>query len=102
MNIFQKIGNFFKSMFDAAIAACKALIDAALPTVSQIIIGQLKDFAIKAVQEVQGLDMENDAKRKAAFDKIAGYAKDNAIDAKDSLVNFVIELALQAVKNGNI
>jgi len=100
--MFKKIGDFFGGLFDKAIAACKALIDAALPKVSQIIIGQLKDFALKAVKEVQGLDMDNDAKRKAAFDKISGYAKDNAIEAKDSLVNFAIELAVQAVKNGNI
>lgn len=98
--MFKKIGDFFKGVFDAAIRACRALIDAALPTVTQIIIGQLKDFAIKAVSEVQGLDMENEDKRRMAFAKIAGYAKGNAIDAKDSLINFVIELALQAIKNG--
>ena len=100
--MFKRIGDFFKGLFDKAIAACKVLIDLALPTVSQIIIGQLKDFAIKAVKEAQGLDIDNDQKRKAAFEKLSGYAKENAIEAKDSLINFVIELALQAVKNGNI
>jgi len=98
--MFKKIGNFFKNLSDAAVKACKALIDAALPTVSQIIIGQLKDFALMAVKEVQGLDIDNDEKRKQAFENIKEYAKTNAIDAKDSLINFVIELALQAVKNG--
>ena len=90
--------DWLKSLWSAAIKAFKVFIAAALPMAKQIIIGQLKDIASQAVIELQNSDLTNAEKREEAFNRIKSYAVDKGIEVKDSLINTIIELALQQLK----
>lgn len=95
MSIFSSIGNFFKSLFSTLIAKFKSFIEEALPIAKQIIIAQLQDIALKAVSELSLENLTDEEKRKAAFNTIKEYAIAHTIEAKDSLINTIIELAYQ-------
>lgn len=99
MGVFANVGNFFKSMFSGLIRACKAFLDLAIPIATQIIIGQLKDVALRTVNELSNSDLTNEERREEAFYRIKDYAVNTGINAKDSLINTIIELALQTLKN---
>ena len=89
----------FKALFNKFISICKEFIAAALPLAKQILVGQLSDFANKAVSELNVATITNEERRKQAFDKIKAYAIENGITARDSLINLLIELAVQKLKN---
>ena len=78
------LGGFFKQVFTSA---------------TQIILVQLKDIAINAVSELEKTGLTNEEKRKEAFKKISDYATLKGLDVKASLINLVIEMALQVIKN---
>ena len=61
-------------------------------------IAALKDVAIQAVIEVQATGLNSDEKRKKVFEKIKFTAIARGIKAGDSMINLIIEMALQAVK----
>ena len=90
--------DWIKAFFKGFINAFKAFIKAALPLAKQIIIAQLKDIASQAVEELQNTDLTNEEKRKEAFNRIKSYAIATGIEAKSSLINTIIELALQQLK----
>jgi hypothetical protein len=90
--------SWIKAIFSKAIQAFRELLALALPEVKQIILGALKDIAINAVTQLDGLDLNNDQKRKTAFEQIKNYALAHGMDAKDSLINLAIELALQTLR----
>ena len=75
---------FFKSVFTEAKTQAIAL---------------LKDVALQAVIEAQKTGTDSAEKRKVVFNKIKEYAKAKGIDAKDSIVNLTLEMALQTLKD---
>ena len=95
----MKIIEWFKAFFNKAIKAFKQFIDEALPLAYQVIMGQLKDVAFYAVVELSQTNLSNEAKRKEAFKKIKEYAIAHGIDARDSLINALIELAVLKLKS---
>lgn len=62
------------------------------------VVVALKDIAIEAVTELATTNITNEAKRKQAFDKIKAYAKEKGIEAGESLVNLVLEMAVNKLK----
>lgn len=94
----MNILNFLKSFFSKAIVVFKRFILEAIPVARQIVVGQLSQFAKQVTLELDQTDLNNDDKRKAAFKRIGEYAKSNGIQAKDSLINAVIELAVLSWK----
>jgi len=86
-------------LFSKFIKAFKSFIDIAFPVVSQIIIGKLKDVALQIVTELAATDLSNEDKRNEAFKRIGEYATAQGLSVKDSLINVIIELAVQAFKN---
>jgi len=77
----------------------KAFIDAAIPVITQILIAEFKDFAINTVGTLQNTDLSNEEKRKTAFEAIKQEAISKGKDLSDSLINLLLELALQYIKN---
>ena len=65
---------------------------------TELVLAQLKDIAINAVEEMSKTDLSNAQKRNVAFKKIADYANEKGIQARDSLINCVLEIALQYIK----
>lgn len=64
-----------------------------------IIIAALKDVAVVAVKQVDGIDtLTNEEKRIQAFAQIANHAKAQGITVGTSMINLIIEMAVQAVK----
>lgn len=90
--------DWIKNMFNKFIKACKDLLNLAFPLARQVIIGQLKDIALNAVKELSTADLNNEEKRKEAFKRIKDYALNNAIPARDSLINALIELTVLSFK----
>lgn len=84
---FRRIGRIFKQfigqVFDRA---------------AKIFIAEMKDIGIAVVKELAGTDMTNEEKRKAAFKRLKKVAIENGHDAKDSLINLLIEMSLQYTK----
>lgn len=94
----MKIFDFVKILFNKAIRAFKAFILEAIPVARQIMVGQLASFAKKVVLELESTDFSNEEKRERAFLRIKNYAIKAGIDAKDSLINAVVELAVLSWK----
>lgn len=90
--------NFIKNFFNKFAKFTKDLISAALPIARQIIMGQLTQFAEQTVQELNNTDLNNDERRNLALGKIKGYAVQNGIEARDSLVHALISLAVLKFK----
>lgn len=99
MSFFSNAINAIKAFFSKAIQKFKDLISEAIPPAKQIILGELSEFATKTVLELKSTDLKSEEKRATAFSNIKGFAKQNAIEAKDSLINLLIELAVQKFKN---
>lgn len=61
-------------------------------------INQFLPVAEEVVKSLQNADLTNEEKRQAAFDQIKQIAEERAADLADSLINWLIETALQKVK----
>ncbi len=87
--------SYLKGFFSKFVQIFKEFIKEALPLAKQIVIGQLKSFALDVVRELEVTDLNKEEKRKQAFTRIKDYAEHRGINAKDSLVNLILELAVQ-------
>jgi len=94
----KKIKSFFISIFNKLYKIAKKFIKEAIGEITQIIIAQLKDIAIKVVEELENTDLTNSEKREEAFKRIKQYAIDKGISTKSSVIYLVIELAVQYIK----
>ena len=92
---------WFKGVFSNLLRKFKSFIDAAIPAIQQILIAQLTDIGEEVVRNLSVSTLTSEQKRKEAFKIIAKYATEKGLDAKDSIINLVIELAVQKFKNEN-
>jgi hypothetical protein len=88
-----------KAFFNGLVRMFKSFIDAALPVLTQALLAELKDFAIGVVEDLDGKDMSSKAKREEAFRKIKEEAIKRGKSLPDSLINLLIEIALQFIRN---
>ena len=91
--------NWIKSLFNRLVRAFKEFLKIALPVAKQLILAELKDFAISVVDKLQSSKLSNTEKRKEAFKQIEEEAKNRGKSVSSSLINVLIELALQYIKN---
>jgi len=96
---FSKVGNWIGDIFKKLLKEFKEFIDAAIPEIEKIVIAELKDLAIEAVKNANTKDITNEEKRKMVFDTLKKSAKESGKDIKDSVINLLIELAYQHIKN---
>ena len=90
--------SWFSNLFNSLVKAFKRFLAVALPLAKQIIIAQLKDFAITTVNKLSATNLTDEAKRKQAFNEIKDEAKRRGIEVKDSMINLIIEIAVQYLK----
>lgn len=93
---------WLKSLFNYFIKKSRAFYKRALPEVKEIIVGQLEEFARTVTSELKSVDLKNGEKRNQAFNRIKEYAKKHSIQAKDSLIYLVVEMAYQAVRDDTV
>jgi len=97
--MFKKIWKKIKNVFVSVWGQVKEFLKTAIPQVVAIIFLDLKDFAIQVVSELELKDISNEEKRKQALEKIKEEAKKRGFELKDRIVNLLIELALNYIKN---
>ena len=89
---------WIKNLFSGAARAVRNFIEAAIPVFLKFLYAEIKDFAVDAVAELDGLDILNEEKRKVAFDRIREEADKRKLEIADSAINLLIELAVQYLK----
>lgn len=94
-NMFSAVKRFFSAVLRSFWGVLKVVFAGA----TELILAQLKDVAIQTVSELESTDLTNEQKRQEAFNRIVIYAKNKGIDAKASLINLIIEIALQFIKS---
>ena len=92
--IFDNIKRFFNILLRSFWSVLKTIFTGAV----ELLLAQLKDIAIQTVSELENTDLTNEQKRTEAFKRIGEYAKGKGLQVKDSLINLIIEIALQYVK----
>ena len=102
MKFFSAIGHFFKHLAvfvsDAFVAIFGSDIAHTFAVGAESVLkSELGKIAWTAVQEVQSLATGAE-KQAAAFAKVAAGAKAAGIDAADSIINMLIEIAVQKIK----
>ena len=90
--------DWIKAAFNKFVGIFKAFVADAFPVVKQIIMGQLTAIAMKAVTSLDAGTLSNEDKRNAAFKDIKEYALLHGIEARDSLIFALIEIAVQKLK----
>jgi len=91
--------NWFKKLWNRLVRIFDKFVDIALPIVTKMLIAEFKDAAINIVGTLQKTKLTNTAKREKAFEDIKAEASKRGKNLSDSLVNLLIELALQFIKN---
>jgi len=91
--------NWIKSMWNRALKAFKEFMAVALPTAAQIIMGELKDFAVEVVSSLDGTTLLNAEKREEAFNAIKEEAIRRGFSVSSSLIYTLVELAVQYLKS---
>ena len=94
------IWNTVRRWFNGLISGFWSFLKLVISGAEELVLAQLKDFALVTVTELAGTDFNNDEKRNAAFHKIKNYANEKAIYVKDNLIFISIGLALAAFKKG--
>ncbi len=94
--------NWFSKLFSTVAKIFQSFIDAVFTQASKIIVAELKEIAIEIVAEIGSTDLSNEEKRNEAFTRIKESAKEKGLEARDSLINLIIELAVQYLKNNTL
>lgn len=76
------------------------IIEALIRLILKAVFPELLEIALAVVQEIQNDTsvVTNEEKRSRAFERIKAKLKDSEKDAKDSLINLAIELAVRYMK----
>lgn len=91
--------NWLKDLFNKALKFFRAFLKEVFNHSTEIVLAALKDIAVASVTKLANTDLSNEEKRKAAFQEIKAYAIKEGIETRDSLINLLIECAVNAYKN---
>jgi len=90
--------NWIKGFFSKIINGLKEFFIAAFPVARQIILMALNDVALNAVTIMNSKNLTNEEKRSAVFKEIKDYSMIKGINARDSLINALIEITVLSLK----
>lgn len=90
---------WLSNLFNRLRAIFKSFIEAAIPAITQILLAEFKDYAIDIVTRLASMDLTNEDKRKEAFKAIKQESILRGKNLSDSLINLLLEIALQFIKN---
>ena len=86
---------WLKNFFNALLRAFKKFVAAAFPVVKQVVIAELKDFAIATVTGLATTDLSSSEKRKVALQAILDEATERGMEVGESLGRTLLEMAYQ-------
>jgi hypothetical protein len=89
---------WFKDLWNKFIVAFNEFIEQAFSEATKIAIGMFSAFALKVVIELAATDLTSTAKRAEAFKKIKDEAIKQGKTLSDSVINLLIELAVEKYK----
>ena len=92
------IFKWIKRVFNSAIRKAWRFIKVVFPPATQIVISELKNFALRIINNLDYSDLENEEKRKQAFEMIKKEAKSRGIKIRESLINLLIEMCVAYLK----
>jgi hypothetical protein len=98
MKIFSFISGLFLKIFRVLKPIFLAVFDAAM----QILMAKLKDIATQSITRLASTDLNNEDKRRQAFQDIKTYAISKAISVSDSEINLIIEVFVRALKKQKV
>ena len=87
-SFFVKAGTVLKNVFTTIFAA-----------LSKQVIDEMLDFAISICSELDIKDLASSDKREEAFKAIGDEAKVRGLSLRDSLINLLIELAVNYIRS---
>ena len=90
---------WFKEVFNRLIRVFGQFIEDAFNAGVKVLIAEFKDYAIDIVTRLAGMDMSNEQKRNEAFKAIKQEGVLRGKNLSSSLINLIIELAVQYLKN---
>lgn len=93
--MWTKVKTFFSKLW----GTLRDFLSNVFTATTSVVVSELKGIAINTVKELSSTDLSDDKKREQAFDAIYNYAIDEGLNVKDSVINLVIEMAVQYVKN---
>jgi len=88
-----------KAFFVKAGSVLKNVLKTIFVVFSKEIIDELLDFAISICGELDGKDLSSSDKRKEAFKAIKDEATVRGMNLRDSLINLLIELAVNYIRS---
>jgi len=91
--------NWFRRLINRFLRIFKSFVDEALPVVTQVLIGEFKDFVMNVVGTLQGTDLKDPERRVKAFQEITVEAKRRGKIVPDTIMDIMINLALNCIKN---
>lgn len=99
----MSIGRFFHNITHPFVVLFQKIVGsdafkAFLPAAEHLLESKLGVIAMDAVAWAATLTADSAGKRAAAFDKIVHDAGVAALDYKDSIINLLIEIAVQKLK----
>lgn len=92
------IFNTLRRWMNGLIRGFWGILKTVLSGATELILAQLKEFALTTVAKLAKTDLSNTEKRNAAFKEIKDYAIANKIQARDHIIFFIIELAVMMLK----
>lgn len=95
-NMFGVIKRWFSSLLRNFWNVIKEIFSGAI----EIALASLIEIAKEVVSDISLSTLTNEEKRKEAFDRVREYALSKGLDARESIINLAIELAVQALKKG--
>lgn len=90
--------NWLKSIFNALVSAFKNFIKAAFPVIKQVVVAELKSYAIAVVTELATTDLSSGEKREEAWNAILAEGKARGLAVSESLARVLAEIAYQYYK----
>ena len=95
-NLWNKIAGFLGSL------DIDKLLKRIFTQAVKLLLAQLWEIAEAAIKEAAQTGLSNEEKRKLAFENIKKIVGEKGLEARDSLINLVIELAIAHFKNRGI
>ena len=89
---------WLKEILNLLVATFKKFIKAAFPVVKQVVISELKDYAIAVVVELAQTDLSNAQKRSEAWKRILEEGEKRGLEVGESLARTLAEMAYQYYK----
>lgn len=90
--------NTLRRWMNGLIRGFWGLLKTVLSGATELILAQLKDFVLVTVTKLAETDLTNSEKRNAAFKEVKAYSIANKIQAKDHIINLIIEICVASLK----